>query len=191
MRSVGASLADAIAKMGSDQSSARLRARVLQVHAHYRAVIESTCDSASAKLILAHTNAVFIYDNEGARRLVVYVDESIFAAELNARRELVRLRMRQLFSERIDVFDIRISRGDYKNRHPFSARSARRRLEDPAKMKPLTREEKDAAQAQASMCAECVDDALVRQALKRAVLADLIWKQGIRSNKAEKAENGS
>lgn len=191
MRSMGASLSDAVAKMGSDESVARLRARTLQVHARYRDVIESVCDSASAKLILAHTNSVFIYDDDGVRRLVAYVDESIFAAELNARRELVRLRMHQLFSEGIGVFDIRISRGDYKNRHPFSTLSSPARFEEPEETRPLTCQEKDAVRARARVCVEPVDDVRVREALKRAVFADLTWKQGNRSNEAEKTKNGS
>lgn len=51
--------------------------------------------------------------------LVVYVDNSLCAAELNARRELIRLKYREQFNTIIDVFEIRISRGSYKEKYPF------------------------------------------------------------------------
>lgn len=51
--------------------------------------------------------------------LVVYVDNSLVAAELNARRELIRLKYREQFRVVIDVFEIRISRGSYKDKYPF------------------------------------------------------------------------
>ena len=51
--------------------------------------------------------------------LVVYVDNSMCAAELNARRELIRLKYREEFNTIIDVFEIRISRGSYKDNYPF------------------------------------------------------------------------
>ena len=51
--------------------------------------------------------------------LVVYVDNSLVAAELNARRELIRLKYREQFNVVIDVFEIRISRGSYKEKYPF------------------------------------------------------------------------
>ena len=51
--------------------------------------------------------------------LVVYVDNSLVAAELNARRELIRLKYREQFKVVIDIFEIRISRGVYKDKYPF------------------------------------------------------------------------
>lgn len=72
--------------------------------------------------ILKHTNSVYLTRNKDTQRydLVVYLDNSTCAAELNARRELIRLKYRELFGVTIDVFEIRISRGAYKDKHPFA-----------------------------------------------------------------------
>lgn len=72
--------------------------------------------------ILEHVNSLYLTKSkmvDDAYDLVVYVDNSMCAAELNARRELIRLKYRELFDVAIDVFDIRISRNKYRNDHPF------------------------------------------------------------------------
>lgn len=73
--------------------------------------------------ILKHTNSVYLLKsqtNESAFDLVVYLDNSTCAAELNARRELLRFEYLDRFGVVIDVFEIRISRGSYKEKHPFA-----------------------------------------------------------------------
>lgn len=72
--------------------------------------------------ILEHVNSLYLTKSkmvDNAYDLVVYVDNSMCAAELNARRELIRLKYRELFDVVVDVFDIRISRNRYRNDHPF------------------------------------------------------------------------
>lgn len=72
--------------------------------------------------ILKHTNSVYLLKsqtNEGAFDLVVYLDNSTCAAELNARRELLRFEYLDRFGVVVDVFEILISRGAYKDKHPF------------------------------------------------------------------------
>ena len=59
------------------------------------------------------------YEVQEVFDLVVYVDNSLVAAELNARRELIRLKYREQFKVVIDIFEIRISRGAYKDKYPF------------------------------------------------------------------------
>lgn len=89
--------------------------RVKEVHDQFRRVVDP--------YILAHTNSVYLMRSkavEGAYDLVVYVDASICAAELNARRELIRLKYREEFSVVVDVFEIGISRGAYRDKHPFA-----------------------------------------------------------------------
>ena len=54
----------------------------------------------------------------------MYIDNSLVAAELNARRELIRLKYREQFKISIDVFEIRISRGSYKGKYPFRNQDA-------------------------------------------------------------------
>lgn len=71
--------------------------------------------------------------------LVVYVDNSLVAAELNARRELIRLKYREQFNVVIDVFEIRISRGLYKEKHPFKEQG--RKTYTPPVRRELSEEE--------------------------------------------------
>lgn len=88
--------------------------RIKQVHDQFATVVDP--------FILEHTNSVYLLKSqsmEGAYDLVVYLDNSTCAAELNARRELIRLKYLEQFSVKVDVFEIRISRGRYKNKHPF------------------------------------------------------------------------
>lgn len=104
--------------------------RIQRIHDQFSQVVDP--------FILEHTNSVYLLRhkdvlgdsqlNEDANKeqsdtqvfdLVVYVDNSLVAAELNARRELIRLKYREQFKVSIDVFEIRISRGSYKDKYPF------------------------------------------------------------------------
>ena len=100
---------------------------IQRVHEQFSQVVDP--------FILEHTNSVYLLkhkevlssqDNKTSHDndqllfdLVVYVNNSLCAAELNARRELIRLKYREQFQICIDVFEIRISRGVYKDKHPF------------------------------------------------------------------------
>ena len=99
MRKIGPDIQRAVAKLSEGSESARLNLRIKQVRERYRQAIESVYRK-SAGLHLAHTNNVIIKD----RKLVVFVDDSMFAAELNAQRELIKLRLLELFGEEIDDF---------------------------------------------------------------------------------------
>lgn len=104
--------------------------RIQRIHDQFSQVVDP--------FILEHTNSVYLLrhkdvlgdsqPNKDANKeqsdtqvfdLVVYVDNSLVAAELNARRELIRLKYREQFKISIDVFEIRISRGSYKGKYPF------------------------------------------------------------------------
>lgn len=104
--------------------------RIQRIHDQFSQVVDP--------FILEHTNSVYLLrhkdvlgdsqPNKDANKeqsdtqvfdLVVYVDNSLVAAELNARRELIRLKYREQFKISIDVFGIRISRGSYKGKYPF------------------------------------------------------------------------
>lgn len=94
--------------------------RIRKVHSQFSQVVDP--------FILEHTNSVYLLRHkdlldsvreEEIFDLVVYVDNSLIAAELNARRELICLKYREQFNIAIDTFEIRISRGHYKERYPF------------------------------------------------------------------------
>ena len=109
--------------------------RIQRIHDQFSQVVDP--------FILEHTNSVYLLrhkdvlgdsqPNKDANKeqsdtqvfdLVVYVDNSLVAAELNARRELIRLKYREQFKVSIDVFEIRISRGSYKGKYPFRNQDA-------------------------------------------------------------------
>lgn len=94
--------------------------KIKQVHEQFAACVDP--------FILDHVNSVYLIKEQGdvsretTLRLTVYVDNSMVAAELNAQRELVVLKYRELFSLKIDEFIIKISRGTYKENYPFKER---------------------------------------------------------------------
>lgn len=109
--------------------------RIQRIHDQFSQVVDP--------FILEHTNSVYLLrhkdvlgdsqPNKDTNKeqsdtqvfdLVVYVDNSLVAAELNARRELIRLKYREQFKISIDVFEIRISRGSYKGKYPFRNQDA-------------------------------------------------------------------
>ena len=159
---------------------------------------ESIMRASGDEYILEHTNNVFILDGEDVRaprrdhddrkdagatgtgkQLLAYVDESIVAAELNARRELVKLQFFERFGEEIDEFKIFISRGQYKSHHPFVRARAERRRTSSARPVPLSDDELVAISEQTAG----IDNAHLRKAVQRAMVADLEWKKGFRAKR--------
>lgn len=119
MRKISYDISSRIAKLAGDDELARINLRASQVRSRYRCALEKVYGD-SAAIHLAHTNNVFIKMKKGLRTLIVYVDESIFAAELNAQRELIQLHLLELFGEEIDQFEIWTSKwSKYKKNHPY------------------------------------------------------------------------
>ncbi len=93
--------------------------------------------------ILEHVNAVYLLNPESAKestsnaqksaispalrtvskphkkRLIVYVDNSLVAAELGAQKELLNLRYLSEFDIELVEFEVNISKGRYRIPHPF------------------------------------------------------------------------
>lgn len=180
----------ALEAMGGSPGEAAKAARADEVRRMWKDIMLRGGDD----YILAHTNNVFILKEGDARtprrdhddrkdagargvgkQLVAYVDESIVAAELNARRELVKLQFFELFGEEIDEFKIIISRGQYKAHHPFAQREADPSYIERAVPVPLSPEERAVAIRQV----EGIQDDRLRRAVERAMIADLEWKKGL------------
>ena len=182
MKKITQELQDAIAAMGGNSVEARINMRVKEVLERYRKAIESVYPERTAQLHLAHTNKVIVKDvrsvgRDGGsikvRTLIVYVDESLFAAELNAQRELIKLRLLELFGEDIEEFEIRISgKKEYKREHPYvDDRSGFSHSEKESI--PLTPDEK----LFVDRTARIIEDESVRKSLEKAMTADLEWKK--------------
>ena len=118
MKKFGTDLELYLAALSGDDEQARINLRAHQVRDRYKQALERVYKQ-QATLFLAHTNNVYIMVKSGMKTLIVYVDESIFAAELNAQRELIKLKLLELFGEEIEQFEIHVSRGDYKKNHPY------------------------------------------------------------------------
>ena len=171
MRKIGADIRYAVARLGEGSESARLNLRIQQVRERYRQAIESVYRDAAA-LHLAHTNNVIIKE----RKLVVYVDDSLFAAELNAQRELIKLRLLELFGEEIDDFQIRTSRWKkYREMHPYLTETQQEPDAD-SRSVPLDSNEK----SYVSNTSSIIEDERLRKTFEKAMTADLEWKKGER-----------
>lgn len=149
---------------GLDQGEIRKAQRIEQVRSIWKSLVD--------EMFLKHTNAVYIFTKDDRKQMHVYVDESIYAAELNARRELIKLECRQRFGEVIDDFEIHISRGKRKLEHPFIDDNENRvDGNDPI---PLSLQELK----QVEDACNGIPDDTVRLHFKKAMIADLEWKKG-------------
>jgi len=183
-------LPQAVRAMGGSMEDAARMARASEVRRMWERIMLLGGD----EYILEHTNNVFILREGDARtprrdhddrkdagatgsgkQLVVYVDESIVAAELNARRELVKLQFFEHFGEEIDEFKIIISRGQYKAHHPFVKQEQAPSYVEAAMPVPLDEAERATVSAQLAG----IDDDRLRRAVERAMIADLEWKKGL------------
>lgn len=126
------------------------------------------------QIFLDHTNNVFVFKKDGRVEMHVYVDESIYAAELNNRRELIKWRCLEEYGEAIDDFHIHISRGKYKNHHPFRKREDN----DPDQREPIPLDSKEMETVDEA-CGKITDQRL-RECFKKAMISDLEWKKGNR-----------
>lgn len=144
---------------------------VARVQCCYKDVIQHIFKQSSA-LILDHTNNVIVKKEHGAIIGTIFVDESIYAAELNAHREIIALLFSELRNLTLDQVRISVSRGTYKNKHPFTetsqTTSTTKRSADfyNREKDMLTTEEYNTCLVQISK----IDDKRLQIALKDAIL---------------------
>ncbi len=171
MRNLGNDIHLEIARLMGNDEQARINIRARQVRDRYREALEKVYRE-QAQLFLEHTNNVYIMMKDGVRTLIVYVDESIFAAELNAQRELIKLKLLELFGEQVEQFEIHISRGNYKKNHPYIVADETETVEKLSPI-PLTQDEKELVSARVSG----IGNPRLRESLQRAMTADIEWKK--------------
>lgn len=167
MKKLKSNIEHLIWNLAGDSDQARVNLRATQVRSRYKEVIECVYP-ATAELFLAHTNNVYIMKKDGVSTLIVYVDESIYSAELNAQRELIKLKLLEKFGERIEDFQIYVSRGPYKNNHPF--------LEESAAGEPTVRGKVELSEEELSKIDSVVSkisDENLRKSFEKAMTADL------------------
>jgi len=190
MKKVSENINEVYSQLGKDNSFAKIAHRAAQVRAMWAACVD--------EYILEHTNAVYIVKNTEeiklskeqlpgnqnentppktkeeeagkTKTLIAYVDDSITATELNARRELIKLKLLQEHNEKIDELKIFISRGDYRKNYPFRKKEEGENGETPI---PLTKKEKKEAENIASV----IEDDKLREIALKAIIADKEWKK--------------
>ena len=119
------------------------------------------------QVLLDHTNSVFVFDKNGRKQMHVYVDEGIFAAELNNQRELIKLQCAQNFGEIIDDFYIHVSKGKYKDLHPYRQPSQENTFV------PLD----DCEISYVEQVSADISDHRLRESFKKAMISDLERKK--------------
>ena len=175
MRKLGGDINNLVDKLRGSSDAARVNFRILQVRERYRKAIESVYRD-TAQLHLAHTNNVIITKD---KVLTVYVDDSLFAAELNAQREVIKLRLLELFGEEVEDFKIRTSQSKrYRDKHPFLADVTSSSSESYSYVQLDSDEESFIADTSSK-----IPDERIRDSFKRAMTADIKWKKGKRSEK--------
>lgn len=163
LKSVSGSIDSFLARMPEEvRSRVLVERRIEKVHSQFAEVVDP--------FILRHVNSVYLLRSksvDGMFDLVVYLDNSTCAAELNARRELIRLKYRERFDTLIDVFEIRISKGRYRDSHPFCG--------DAAEGKPSDAVAADMDPSESSRIdelASVIEDPALRNSFKRAMAAN-------------------
>lgn len=155
----------ALVALGADVDRMRIERRAAQVRAMWADIVDEP--------IVRHTNAVYIKRTDEGKELIAYVDESMYAAELNARRELIKLQFLRRYGEEIGTFKILISRGRYKHNYPF-ARPKEADYDEACTPQPLQDDQRAALLA----ALDKVDNPELRKSLERAASADMAWKNG-------------
>ena len=164
MKKLSSHIGSTLAALPEEQAVAFRKAlRTGKVHAMWAQLVEEA--------ILNHTNSIYIIKEDGRSIMHVYVDESIYAAELNNRRELLQLQCNEQFGEAVEEFHIHISRGSMRKRYPYRERQQN---QDATRTSvPLSQEEKREVER---ACA-AVEKPSLRTALEKAMIADLEWKK--------------
>lgn len=139
--------------------------------------------SRTSQAAARSTGGSFARRKPPASELIVYVEDSLIAAEVDARREMIKLKFLELFGEEIDEFRIRVSRGKYKLSHPY-----REEAEKTAPQKAPRVALSEARIAQIDEELSTIPDKKVREALKRAMISDLEVKNAAA---AKKGDNGA
>ena len=194
MQSLGLAVGNTMSMYASRAELAAYAARATQVKRMWKAVVES-CAGPSAPYLLDKTNSVYIirdtsndevsretsgktagkrskatkFKNKSCEKeLIVYVEDSIVAAELDARREMMKLKFLELFNEDLGAFRIKISRGRYKLQHPYRENEQNEKAPLEQARKPLSADKLEEIEQQVAS----IPNERVREALKKAMISD-------------------
>ena len=178
MTSLSSAIRQTLHVAAQDDMLASKAARACKVKQMWQVVIEICCHP-HAQVFLNHTNSVYIIRENDLKVLIAYMDESIFAAEINARREMIKLKLLERFGEDIDDFRILISRGAYKKKHLYSTADYGSFSVTPPR-KPLSSQKIRSIEENASN----IENDRVRKSLVKAMISDLERKSDKKESKS-------
>ena len=163
---VGSEMAKAISRLAGDSDAAALAFRAAQVEKRWAAAIEHVY-KGNFRLVLEHTNAVYIMKEQNRKILAVYLDDSVIRSDVKVRQELVKMALAKE-GELIDEFKVYPSKFGMKARHPYKGKQEQESA--PArKPRALTADEEKAVEEAAAL----IDDPVLKDALVRAMRANL------------------
>ncbi len=154
------------------KNSVQYQRRAAQVRHMWQSVVDD--------YLCRHTNAVYIKQEGDLRELIVYVDESMIAAELQAQQELITFRLLKHHNEHIDRCKFLVSRGRYKEYYPFTKSTEVQKTKDRITPVPPTVEQMQWI----SQGLHTIEDPILRSSLEKAITTNLAWKNGLRSKKS-------
>ena len=147
----------------------------------YRALqIQRTWEKIAPPEVLAHTDNVFLLKKNDVKQMIVYVDSSLWAAELNAQKLKFKIKMENELGEGpIDEIKFMPSSITYKKKEFRKQSELPPSYIDNVKTVLLTEEERLKIHQEAAV----VENVRLREALINARIKDLEWKKGIEAAK--------
>ena len=175
MADLGSGLQQLLRSLGASGVQAARSQRVAEVHVRWKCAVEAVYRD-SAPLVLDHTNGVYIMKPEqandpmaarvpaGKTLLVVYCDDAMIRSDIDARQEMLKIRLNEQ-GEHV------AARFDMKARHPFreeAARAAQQAAQAARTSEPLISSE---AAARLREQAAGVEDKRLRESILKALEA--------------------
>lgn len=173
MKRLSESIRSCLDAVGANDESSRKARRAAEVQQAWKLAVEKVYQDA-APFVLSHINAIYVLKENGVACVVVYADDSLIRSDIDARQEFLKMALAEL-GERVETFRILASRFTMKDRHPFAETSAEDDEYDPSRIFEKTRRTpiSDEEQARVDACVEPIEDERVRNALKRAMIAEI------------------
>ena len=162
--------------------------------------IKRAWNSCVDESVKPHVTAVFVVPESDCTEVIVYVDTSIWATELNMQSELLRFKLNAELERLLSAWGTRragdeeytheqvkklrfvVSKEKYvrasQNRTSFSQLEQTESYYDAIKPIELTQDEVDEIQEVVS----CIDDDKLREAILGAAKANLAWQKGLRAS---------
>lgn len=146
------------------------------------------------KRIAEHVTAVFVVPNTAASEVIVYVDSSIWATELNMQSELLRLNLNielnkdvdepsnvMRKAEQVEKLTFKVSREQYaaRERRPTTLQLLEAEDEDYRKAQPVALDEEELSGLEEAL--SHIENDQLRDTAYAAAKANLEWQKGVDS----------